>query len=165
MKKLYLVRHAKSSWKYPETPDHDRPLNKRGKRDAPFMGELLFKKGEEPEVLITSSAQRAFATARTFARELNYPPNKIIKEREIYEADTNDLLMIIGKIDNQFESAMLFGHNPGFTLLNNLLTDTHIDNIPTCSIVIIELDIKDWNDVSYDCGKVIAFEYPKKYSI
>ena len=163
MKTLYIVRHAKSSWDERGISDHDRKLNSRGKRDAPKMGELLYSNGCHPDIIYSSSAKRAFTTAKIIAEKIAHPVDNIVVSKNIYDATTNDLVNLINKIDEKYESAMVFGHNPGFTVLANLLTDKYIDNMPTCAVAEIELNVESWKEVESDCGKLIAFEYPKKY--
>jgi phosphohistidine phosphatase len=161
MKTLYLVRHAKSSWKFPNLDDFDRPLNKRGKRDAPVMGKFLKERKILPDIIISSPAARAKKTAKIIAKALSYPKTDINFKKEIYEASAVGLLKIAAMINDKISSAMLFGHNPGMTYLANMLANVRIDNIPTCGVVCIELDIPSWNKISEDCGKLIFFEYPK----
>lgn len=163
MKTLYLVRHAKSSWDERGISDHDRKLNPRGLRDAPKMGDILKNKQCQPDIIYTSSAKRAHTTAKIIAEKLQYPVKDIVVTNRIYEATTNDLVNILNEIDDKFESAMLFGHNPSFTVLSNLLTDKYIDNMPTCSVSVIDLNADTWDKVESGSGKLIAFEYPKKY--
>lgn len=163
MKKLYIVRHAKSSWDESEVSDHDRKLNERGNHDAPKMGELFRELGYIPDIIYSSSAKRALTTAKTISRKIGYPIEDIVVTHEIYDAMTSDLMKLINKVDDDNESLMLFGHNPSFTVLSNLLSDQYIDNIPTCGASVLELKVTSWNDVESDCGKLIAFEYPKKY--
>ena len=161
MKILYLVRHAKSSWKFPDLDDIDRPLNKRGKRDAPRMGNFLNNKKVRPDIIISSPAVRAAKTAELIADILSYPLQKILFNKEIYEASTTSLFNTIGKINNNFHSAMLVGHNPGMTYFANALANLRIDNIPTCGIVCTELDISSWKEIEEQCGVLRFFEYPK----
>lgn len=163
MKRLYLARHAKSSWNEKGVSDHERGLNARGKRDAPHIGEVLYNNNYFPDIIYSSSAKRALTTANIIAEKLEYPIESIVVKDRIYEAATRDLVNIINEIDDKFESAMLFGHNPTFTVLSNLLTDKYIDNMPTCSVAVINLSVNSWKEVESDCGKLIAFEYPKKY--
>ncbi len=163
MKKLYLIRHAKSSWKERGLRDFDRPLNKRGKRDAPFMGNMLRRKGVKPDLIISSPANRAITTAETVALEINYNPEDIVEDKNIYEAGAGEVIDIINKIDDKHETAMIFGHNPGFTMLANYLSGQRIDNIPTCGIAYIEFPFDSWSEVEIDTGKLVEFEYPKKY--
>ena len=163
MKTLYLVRHAKSSWDERDISDHDRKLNARGKRDAPKMGELLYSNDCHPDIIYSSSAKRALTTAKIIAEKIAYPVDNIVVSKNVYDATTNDLVNLINKIDDKYESVMLFGHNPGFTVLANLLADKYIDNMPTCAVAVIELNVEAWKEVESNCGKLIAFEYPKKY--
>lgn len=163
MKTIYIVRHAKSSWRDSELADIDRPLNNRGKRDAPFMGNLLSQKGIVPEIIFSSPANRAFSTAKIFADELNYPTQSIIIDKNIYEAGIGSLMRIINNFQEDLSIAMLVGHNPGLTMLSNYLADRYIDNIPTCAVVGLKLDIEKWDHAADKCGKVTIFEYPKKY--
>jgi len=163
MKTLYIVRHAKSSWDERGISDHDRKLNARGKRDAPKMGELLYGNGYSPDIIYSSSAKRALTTAKIIAEKIGYPVDNIVVTKNIYDATTNDLVNLINKLDDKYETAMLFGHNPGFTVLANLLANKYIDNMPTCAVAVIELNVESWKEIESDCGKLIAFEYPKKY--
>jgi phosphohistidine phosphatase len=163
MKILYLVRHAKSSWDHPELGDSERPLNKRGKIDAPAMGKLLASKGESPELLISSHAKRAFSTAKRIAKELDYPVKNIITNEELYMADSDDYFKIIGSVPENINSLMLFSHNYGITYFANHISGSNIDNIPTCGIVRIDFDTDNWNEINNTKGQLIFFEYPKKY--
>lgn len=161
MKTLYLVRHAKSDWNLLNLDDFDRPLNKRGLRNAPVMAKRLKKRKIKPEVLISSPAERALSTARIFADVFGYSEKKIIKKPTIYEAEIKDLLKVINHIDDKYGSAMLFGHNPTFTDMVNYLTDMELDNLPTCGVVQVEFDVDNWHEISTHQGKLILFEYPK----
>lgn len=163
MKRLYLVRHAKSSWSNPELRDFDRPLNKRGNRDAPFMGSLLKEKGIRPDLLITSPAKRTLVTAEYFADELNYPKEDIVKEDDLYEAGARNILKIVSEQEEKISSIMLFGHNPGLTDFCNIISDRQVDNIPTSAVVLLILNAERWNELDEDTCKLEFFEYPKKY--
>ena len=164
MKALYLARHAKSSWKNPELSDIDRPLNKRGKKDAPFMGEALNEKGVKLDLMVTSPANRARLTAESIAKAIGYKKKNIVVDEDLYEFSSSGFIEIINQFDDEFDSVMMFGHNPGFTTLNNNLTDQYIDNIPTCGIVCIQFDLQ-WNEIESNSGKNQYFIYPKMYSI
>ncbi len=165
MKTLYIVRHAKSSWKNIDLPDIDRPLNKRGRRDAPFMGKILKKEGVMPDLIISSPARRACKTAKVIAQNLNYPKSKIQKDDAIYEATPGELIKLINSIPDEYIVVMLVGHNPGLTQLSNLLTGKYIENIPTTGIVEIEFNASSWNEITVNSGKLKSFEYPKKYLV
>ncbi len=162
MKLITLIRHAKSSWKDTSLSDFDRPLNKRGKRDAPVMGKRLATKQLFPDLVISSPAKRAFTTARIIAKEIGYPVKKIVLYENIYEADMATLLALIKSFNNSRNHAILFGHNPGLNSLCNFLTPDPIDNVPTCGVVHINLRSKSWKDITRHEGEMIEFDYPKK---
>ncbi len=163
MKKLYLVRHAKSSWNSAGVRDYDRTLNSRGNRDAPFMGKVLSEKGIKPDLIISSPAKRAFTTAKYIAEELNYPERKIIRDENLYEAGVSDLLKVISEIDDINESIMIFSHNPGITDFSNFISDKQIDNIPTAAVVSLILLTDHWDKIDKKTCRLEFFEYPKKY--
>ena len=163
MKTLYLNRHAKSSWSNPSLDDFSRPLNKRGMRDAPFMGELLSKKVSPPDIIYSSPANRAITTATQIAEAFKYDVDKIVEKHSIYEAAVFDLINIIKSTSDEHDIVMIFGHNPTFTMASNYLTNKFIDNIPTSGFVQINFDFNSWNEVEGNSGKLVLFEYPKKY--
>jgi phosphohistidine phosphatase len=162
MKTLYLARHAKSFWGDQSLPDFDRPLNKRGKRDAPFMGEVLNDKKVQPDLIICSPAKRTKKTALDIAEKLGYPNKKILFDECLYEASSNTILGLIKNIDDKFNSVMIFAHNPGLTLLNNHISNKYLDNIPTCGIVALQSD-KKWSEIGKNSCCHLFFEYPKLY--
>lgn len=163
MKTLFLVRHAKSSWKHANLTDHDRPLSERGERDAPFMGELLKKHNVIPDVIICSTAARAKQTAELLSGGMGFPKSKIEFEKNIYESTSGMLLDIINSKNGDYNSLMIIGHNPGMTTLSSYLSGEYIDNLPTCSIAAIRFDIDDWAKIGTEKGDLIWLEYPKKY--
>ncbi len=163
MKTLYLIRHAKSSWKDLNAPDHKRKLNERGKRDAPFMGELLHKKGVQPDIIVSSYAVRALTTAKIIAKAVGYAESDIDVRQEVYLASFQTLMNIVRHLNNKANIAFLFGHNPDFTAFANTFSDEYIPNVPTCGIVEIRFDVQQWSDITSDNGQVISFEFPKKY--
>ena len=165
MKTIYLIRHAKSSWKDMNLRDFDRPLNKRGLRDAPFMANLLREKNIQADLIISSPANRAYTTATYFAKALNIEEHQIVKEEAVYEAYYSTVLSIIQKQAEKIDVLLVFGHNPAFTNLANFFTRDHIDNVPTCGIVEISADIEKWANLSAETGKIINFLYPKKYDL
>jgi len=162
MKTLILVRHAKSSWDDASVSDFDRPLNDRGKSDAPLMAELIMKKKINPDLLVSSPANRALSTAEAYAGIFNFPSVCIIKEKSIYAAGYKELIKLIQDFDDENDCVFLFGHNPDITHLSSRLTGNRIDNVPTCGTVGIEFKVKKWADISTENGKMLFFEYPKK---
>ena len=159
-KKSLIVRHAKSDWGQAGLKDFDRPLNARGKKNAPEMGKHLAKKGIKPDAIISSPALRAITTCEIISGELGFE-NNIILEPKIYEASAQTLLNIINNFNNTDDLVVLFGHNNGITDLAIYLSDADIFNIPTCGMVLIEFPFYDWKMVSKSTGNVLFFDFPK----
>lgn len=161
MKRLFIVRHAKSSWKDPELDDFDRPLNKRGKRDLPDMADRFAISAYLPDLLISSSAKRALVTAKAYAKALGIQENDIVRDKSHYLASSNELIDLIQHFDNEADCIMMFGHNPGLTDLINDLSDFQLDNLPTCGICGIAFNISSWTDVRKGKGKKFYYDFPK----
>lgn len=159
---LYLARHAKSSWRAPTLSDRDRPLNKRGRADAPGMGKRLKAKSAYPDLIITSPANRAQSTAALIATELDFPVADIRVDENIYGAHPSALISLLQDLDNQFERVMLVGHNPEMTDLVNHLAGYCIDNLPTCAIVTLEFATDVWQHVESVEVKLLDLDYPKR---
>ncbi len=158
---LVLIRHAKSSWDEVGLQDFDRPLNKRGQKNAPEMGQRLAAKNFTTDIIISSPAKRAITTAKLIATEIDFDRKKIIQQAEIYEAGLNTLVNVVSTIDDKYHRAVLVGHNPSFTYLCNYLSDAELDNIPTCGIAHIQFDVEAWSDITQHAGKIIEFDFPK----
>lgn len=164
MKTIILVRHAKSSWKDPGLKDFDRPLNKRGKMDAPFMGEKLKDKQMLPDLILSSPAKRARKTATKIAKAIGYPKKKIKYRDIMYHSDARFLLDMVRKLDDKYEKIMLFGHNPGFNeFADMLLKENPVFNIPTTGVYCIRFDVDSWKKVREGEGESVFFDYPKRY--
>jgi phosphohistidine phosphatase len=162
VKRLIVIRHAKSSWDNPLLGDFDRPLNERGERDAPRMGKRLKEKRIVPDLLLSSPAKRALKTCEIIGSILNYPTGNIKADRELYHADEYGILHIIKNINDKHDTVLIFGHNPGLTDFVNRLTDSVIDNVPTCGVVSCSLNVPSWRDIEWGNGKVDFFDFPKK---
>ena len=163
MKTIYFVRHAKSSWSNPELRDHDRPLNKRGLRDAPDMAGRLVELGVRPDGILTSSAKRAQQTAGYFASALTLDPDKVIVDEALYHAYPAGIAECVRRLPADWDTVLLFGHNPGYTDLANALEhDDYLDNVPTCGIIIAEADVDNWRDFSVGSARRTGFLYPKE---
>jgi phosphohistidine phosphatase len=162
LKTVYLVRHAKSSWKHPELSDSERPLNKRGKHDAPFMGRLLKQREEIPELMISSPAKRALSTAKLFADEFKYPKNKIRVSDKLYMAGIMDFFDVIEDTEKLIKRIMVFSHNPGITDLLNYLSGSNIENVPTSGTARIDFDTGSWKDIKKAKGELKFLISPKK---
>ena len=163
MKTVFFVRHAKSSWADPGLRDIERPLNKRGLRDAPFMGKLLKGKGVKPDRLISSPAKRAFTTAVFFANALGLDATQIDQNHGIYEAYSSSVLDIIRALPDTLNTVMVFGHNPTFTSLANMFTNDYIANVPTCGVFKVESQQDSWKKFGDSDTKLTDFYFPKQY--
>jgi phosphohistidine phosphatase len=159
MKTLLLLRHAKSSWDDASLSDFERPLNERGLRTAPFMGELIRRRRLCPEVIVSSPAERAKETA-VLIRDSAGLAAEIDFEPRIYEANPDDLRDVVSGLDEKYPSAMLVGHNPGIEAFIHYLTG-HLERMPTAALAVIELGIDRWSDVADRCGRVADVIRPK----
>ena len=161
MKTLYLVRHAKSSWKDSSLPDDERPLNKRGKRNAPAMGEYLASRCARPERLVSSPAKRALTTARFIAAALDYDLDAIVLDRKMYFTGIDSMLDILRDTDEEITSLMLVGHNPDMTFLLNSLCGYQVDNMPTCGVAQLECD-GDWSAIGQGRCRLVDYKIPRE---
>ena len=162
MRLLTLVRHAKSSWDHPELSDFDRPLNDRGRRDAPRMATHAKGALGRPDRLISSPAVRALTTAQVFAGVLGIAESDIVIEPRIYEAAPERLLMLLQWLDDDDRHVMLFGHNPGFSELAHLLARCSFDDLPTCAVVQLGFASKLWSEVGERSGVQRFYAFPKQ---
>jgi len=145
MKTILIMRHAKSSWENAYLSDHDRPLKKRGKRDAPRMAQLLFEKDLIPDLIISSSAKRALSTAEIVAIECDYDI-EIQVTRELYHADSSIFIELLQGVTDYYSRIMIVGHNPGMEeLIEDLTGEWH--RMPTAAIAQVELPINHWNEL------------------
>lgn len=163
MLKLGLVRHAKSSWDFPDLNDHDRPLNKRGKRDAPIMAEKVKELFGVPDLLLSSTAVRAFTTAKTFRETMALEERRLKTKSKLYHASIEDVLDSIMMIEDEIKFACIFGHNPTMTYLANSFDGNMIDNVPTCGVILLESEAKSWTEFDMHNTKRVSFIYPKMY--
>ncbi len=163
MKTLYLIRHAKSDWSDESLSDFDRPLNKRGMKDAPLMGSKLADKGIRPGLIIASPAVRAKTTAIAFAKALSYPLDSIRYDHALYASDIETILSIIRDVSDSVDTLFVFGHNPEFTECANYLSNGDIENIPTCGVVEMRLREDDWKSIGANSTELSGFYFPKKY--
>lgn len=161
MKTLILTRHAKSSWKHPGLADHDRPLNRRGRHDAPRMAAHLARHYPAPALIVTSTAVRARITAEILAGALGHEPGTLRQEPELYLATPGTLLTITRELDDAAESAMLVGHNPGMTDFVNLLCAAGLDNLPTCGVARVGFEVPRWAAIAPGQGELLSLDVPK----
>jgi phosphohistidine phosphatase len=161
MRHLLIVRHAKSSWEDFSVPDFERPLNDRGKKDAPVMAQRILDRNIIPDEMITSPAKRARKTAELFAKTLGLPKENIVEARELYEASPEAFYDVVRKASVSASTLMLFSHNPGITAFVNKLTSVSIDDMPTCAVFALSCDINDWSEFRTAKKEYLFFDYPK----
>ena len=160
-KTLYLVRHAKSSWSDARLTDEERPLNKRGRRTAPDMGERLAAENHRPDLIISSPANRAFSTSRIIAKEIHYDEAEIVIDERMYFSGTGSMLSLLEEQDDSLDSVMIVGHNPAMTSLMNTLCDTPVYNMPTCAIAVIGCNTESWSELRSTDRVLLAYDFPK----
>ena len=160
-KTLYLVRHAKSSWKDHSLADIDRPLNKRGRRSAPDMGKRLKDQCHEPDLIVSSPANRAFTTARKIAKQTGYDSSEIVIDKRMYFSGTGGMRELLEELDDRYQKVMIVGHNPAMTGLLYDLAESSVFNMPTCAIAVIGFDMESWSDLYSTAGDLLGYDYPK----
>lgn len=161
MKTIYLHRHAKSSWDHSDLTDFERPLNERGMRDAPAMGLRLKASGDHIDAIVSSPALRAFTTAREVGTALGFSETDILQIRSLYLPSVENILGVINKLNENWDSVMLFGHNPGFTEAIGYFTDEYLSNLPTAGAAKIEFPFDSWSLISAGTGLLISVNTPK----
>jgi phosphohistidine phosphatase len=161
MKTLFLIRHAKSNWADAALPDKNRPLNDRGQRDAPKMGERLAERAVKPDLILSSPATRALKTAEIIAKRLDYRRKDIVVNERLYAVEADDLLDVIHKLGDKLERVMLFGHNPEMTDLAHRFSG-EITHMPTCAVAEFTFDAKSWSNIGKVRPAKVALDYPKK---
>lgn len=163
MKQLFIIRHAKSDWGDFTLPDFERPLNERGKADAPVMAKRLLSKKIKIDAFISSPARRAKKTCKLFCKEFHIDDNEIIFIEKLYNAQVEIFFETILSLDNKYEHVAIFAHNPGVTdFANRLCKNVHIDEMPTCAIFAVEADIANWKMFKQSEKSFLFFDYPKK---
>jgi len=161
MKTILIIRHAKSSWDTATLSDFDRPLNERGKKDAPAMAKRLIQNKVNPELFVSSPAKRAKKTAELFIKEFGKNEDEVVFVSELYHAPAQTFYNIIAGFDDRFNCAAIFSHNPGITEFVNSLTTVRLDNMPTCGIFAFNALIKKWSDFPGAKKEFWFFDYPK----
>lgn len=161
MKTLLLVRHAKSSWDAPGLSDFDRPLNERGKNDAPEMAKRLKAKGVSIDLFVSSPAKRAKKTARYFAETFDLKKDDIVLIDDLYLASPPAFASAISGMDDKYNTAALFAHNPGITEFASSLTNVRVDDMPTCAVFAVQAECDSWSSFADAEKKFLFFDYPK----
>ena len=163
MKDIYFIRHAKSSWSSSAKRDFDRPLNKRGKRDAPFMAQLLAEKVNQIDGVLRSPSKRTTDTSSHFIKQFNISSDYVLDEQRIYHGSVVDILEAVHSLPIDWQSAMVFGHNPGMTYIVHHFGIVEILNVPTCGILHVRSHSDEWGFVVPGNSELLNFYYPKQY--
>jgi phosphohistidine phosphatase len=162
MKRLLVIRHAKSSWDLSTLTDFERPLNERGKKDAPVMAQRLLDRKINIDVFISSPAKRAKKTAEFFCKAYNRNTDQIIFIPALYHASVSTFYEVVCQLNNAYNCAAVFSHNPGITEFVNLLSEAEkIANMPTCGVFAIQINTTAWKDFSLSKKDLLFFDYPK----
>lgn len=161
MKTLVLIRHAKSDWSHEGLSDIERPLNERGRKDAPEMAKRLRKKGMKIDLFLSSPAKRAFRTARFFAEEFDVKKDDIQVEKQLYGAMPRQFEEVITTLKDKEHIIAVFSHNPGITEYANSLCEVRTDNIPTCGMFAVQADVDSWAAFIKAEKKFLFYDYPK----
>ncbi|HEY0658506.1 MAG TPA: histidine phosphatase family protein [Pyrinomonadaceae bacterium] len=160
MKTLYILRHAKSCWDNPNLADFDRSLNERGLESAPLIGAIIGKNKFQPDLMLSSPAQRAKQTAE-LVKEAGKIDAEIQFDERIYEASPQQLLQIISEIKTDTESAMLVGHNPGLEGIIRFLTGEN-QPMPTAALAVVDLQVQNWEETIAECGNLRTLIRPNE---
>ncbi|RAK68275.1 SixA phosphatase family protein [Hymenobacter edaphi] len=163
MKILYLMRHAKSSWNFDGLSDKERPLNNRGRTDAPQMGQALAARNLQLDLLVSSPAVRALSTAALVAKELNYPPERIQVLDGVYEADLDRLVGLVQELPDEANSVLLVGHNPTITDTVNYLSPSAVHEMTTAAVVCLHFQTDRWADVHRHNAELYFVDSPKNH--
>lgn len=161
MKTIIINRHAKSDWADEGMADFDRPLNKRGERDAPEMARRLKERGIKVDKVVSSSARRAITTCRHFCDVMGWDFDKVVQKREIYENGMRTVQETASSLSPDINTVMFFGHNPDFSQLVTWYSGRQFGNLPTCGIVCIDFDTDDWAETKDMNGDIRFIDYPK----
>jgi len=161
MRTLTILRHAKSSWSDSGLPDRERPLNRRGKTDAPEMARRISAEGIRPSLILSSPAVRAWKTARAVAREIGYPVEFLQRDERLYLATPGTIAAVLAEQDSGFHSLMVVGHNPGLTDFVSRLMPRLTTNIPTCGVVALDFDREDWSVLEGPAPILRYYDFPK----
>ena len=162
IKTLLVVRHAKSSWDIGSMNDFERPLNDRGKKDAPTMARRLEDKKIIIDAFVSSPAKRAKKTAELFCSVYNKPAEEIIFISKLYHAPVEVFYEVVEELDDSFSKVAIFSHNPGITeFVNTLIEGLEIDNLPTCGMFAIQVQAEKWKDFTKSKKEFLFFDYPK----
>lgn len=158
---FFLLRHAKSSWSDPQTPDHDRPLNARGERDAPATAERIKARGDRVARIFSSSARRALSTARHVAEGLGLGESQLQVERALYTFDPAGLQAVINTLVGTQSSLLFVGHNPAMMAWVGACSRDGVWKFPTCALARLRSSASQWSEVAPDNTELLWIDTPK----
>lgn len=162
MKTILIIRHAKSDQGFPDN-DFERPLNERGKRDAPDMAGRLLGKKIRIDGFVSSPAVRAFSTATIFCKTYDGKESDILQVSSLYHAPAAVFYNVIAELPGKWDQVALFSHNPGIThFVNTLTSEVQLDNMPTCAVFAVEAGCSSWTEFKNSKKRFLFFDYPKK---
>ena len=162
LRRLYIIRHAKSSWDHPGLEDIDRPLASRGIRNAKDMAGRLQKAGLIPQLLFTSPANRALNTALLMSRKWKMDPEQLQVHEHLYDAYVSEIQKVVARAPGHITDLAIYGHNPSFTAYANTFLGFHLDNLPTAGVVVASLESDSWEGIGRDHVKETHVDYPKR---
>lgn len=162
MKQLLLIRHGKSDWDSPGLNDHERTLNDQGQRDVLKMAAALWQRDVRPDRIVTSTAVRALTTARMIGEAMDYPIEQIEADSNLYLASPQTILRKIQQLEEEADTVMIFGHNPGMHEAVNLLSDsTVVEDFPTLAVARFELSVGFWGEIEFSTGVLLERITPR----
>lgn len=163
MRKLVLIRHAKSSWKFPELADIDRPLKGRGRRDTKIMADWLQKNKIFPDLILSSPAKRAHSTAILISEEIGFPITNIQIEKSFYFEGIQEVLKVVQAQSAKINTLFIYGHNPDWTSLVNHFTAENLWNLPTCGLCQINRESNSWSSFLKQKNQSFEIAYPSMF--
>ena len=161
MKRILIIRHAKSSWAEIGQRDFDRPLNERGLRDAPEMAKRLIQRNITIDLFVNSAANRALTTTRLMMKEMKMGDDQLIVKPELYHAPPSVILSSIQQCDDKYHTIAVVCHNPGITMFANMIEGLSIDNVPTCGVLVLTTSVVTWRQTSIENMRYDYFDYPR----
>ena len=162
-KYIYILRHCKSSWSDPKLADMDRPLNKRGRGDAPLMALVIKRMGYTPGLIITSPSMRTRLTIQPIIRAFDLTNDDVLIEPSIYHGSPVDYVNAISMQDDQLSEILLVGHNPAITYIANECIGDPIENVPTGGLLVIRSATEQWSEFSFSKSHLVRYHFPKMY--
>lgn len=161
MKQLLIIRHAKSSWANSNEDDFDRPLNDRGRKNAPDMADRLLKRSIQPDIIVSSAAKRTVETSLLMMKQLGLQQQQLVIKKELYLAAPETIMQTILSMDDAWQTAAIIAHNPGVTDFVNTLCEVKVDDMPTCAVYAIQIKTDRWKNFSKAERAFLFFDYPK----